>query len=408
MSDPSALAQSAPPRERVITPLFARLFLGFLLSGMNTSMFHLLPHYLELRGASEALYGAVAGSLGMLNFLSAMALGSRADLWSRKVSVNVYLGVAAVGNLVAILAMHGPLGWYLLVRALQGVQLGIGMPVALVWAVELGPPSRRNEVVAWLGLAGHAGTLLGPMLAEALIASHPAPQEAAAYLHVFWTGTLLVGLAAAVFSSVPNVQPPRGARRERSLLPLLARREARWLLAMFVVFGGVWGIVISYGKNYAALLGLSYASVWFGASTAGAMLSRGFIGRLTHWFGPRRLIEISLVGIAAGLLLLVPARGYGLLAVSGLVYGLSHGVLFPTLYVRYLDMLEPSHAGRAGVLVQGIFALGWGVFPYLGAFAIRYGGFGTLYGAMAALTLATLLAHRQVERLLKLRREVIA
>ena len=141
---PPEMSAAAAPPERILNPEFVKLFAAFHFFMLGMSVFNLLPHYLELRGASEGMYGAVAGTLGVVNFFCIVLWGHQADRWSRKTTVVFYLLLGIAGNAVAILAMDAPLNWYFLSRALQGITMGLGFPIIFVWTFEVSPPARKH------------------------------------------------------------------------------------------------------------------------------------------------------------------------------------------------------------------------------------------------------------------------
>ena len=138
LDSPQAPAPPVTPAEktRVVTFEFIKLFTGFHLFMLNISIFNLLPHFLELRGASQSFYGAVAGTLGLVNVVCVVMLGYRADFWTRKSTVALYLGLSMGGNLLAVLAIHAPMEWFFLVRVFQGIGIALALPILFAWAMD--------------------------------------------------------------------------------------------------------------------------------------------------------------------------------------------------------------------------------------------------------------------------------
>ncbi|MEE8395253.1 MAG: MFS transporter [bacterium] len=396
---PDTEAQATPPRG-VVNRDFIRLFLGFHFFMLNVSIFNLLPHYLELRGASEALYGAVAGTAGWANLFFALLLAYRADYWSRKATVMFYLFVALCGNAVALLAMSRGIEWFFPSRALHGIAMALGMPIIFAWTIEVSPLHRRKEGLAWLGIAGLSANSLGPLIGELILSMQPQPVSAGSYSLVFLTATVFQGVALAIFLTTRNrwaVAEEEGAGR--GLASILFRRESFPVLLIGVSFGGVFGVLMSFGKNYTSALGLAYASVLFSSYSIGAIISRIFITPLTTYLTPRHMIPFGLLGIGISQFMLSWAQGYPLLGGGGLVYGLSHGILYPTLFMRFLEFQRPSEFGRAAILFQGSFSGGWGLFPVVGGLMVQSTGFPALFSVLGAVTGVAILLHLRTERL---------
>ncbi|MBI3991900.1 MAG: MFS transporter, partial [Candidatus Lambdaproteobacteria bacterium] len=398
-------ANSVPVRapdvpQRVVNINFVKLNVAMFMLMINMSMFNLLPYYLELRGASQSFYGAVAGAMGVSNFLAMAFYGHRADQWSRRSSVLIYLIPMFLGNFVAIGAMFGDLNWYFLSRLLHGLFMGLGFPIMFAWVVELTPPERKHETLALFGVGGLMSNTVGPLIAELILGAQADPTSPDGYLPVFIAGTLISVLGAAAVMITPNrFAPPLAAGEKPSLLPMLRRNETKLLLLITIVFGGMFGVYVNFGKNFVADLGLTYVSVLFGTYTGGAILSRVLIRPVTAIVRQNNLIPVGLLGVAATFVMLSLSGGYWGLAMSGLFYGLGHGILFPALFVRFIDMQKKSESGRSTILYQGMFSAGWGALPYVGGLVVQQSSFQSLYAALAALCGFAMLVHQMAERM---------
>ena len=386
--------------DKILSANYIKLWFGLLFFMLNMSTFNLLPYYLELRGASPDLYGSVAGSMGVSSFLALLVLGHWADYWSRKTTLAVYFMAALAGNLVAIWAMGQPnLGWFFVSRLLQGVFMGVGFPIIFSWAVEVSPANRKHLVLAWIGIGGITANSLGPTLAEMVLALQPEANDPAAYFPVFVMATGFQLVALLFFLSVENKRAAaaEGNGRQR-LWPLMRHRESQLVLLIAGSFGGMFGVLMSFGKNYTASLELNYVSVLLWAYSIGAVFSRVFMVRIMRYVAERHLIPLGLLGIGATFLLLGAAEGYPLLGTAGFLYGLSHGVLYPTLFVRYLDFQRPGEIGRAVTLFQGCFSIGWGLLPMMGGAIVGRTNFPSFFSLLAALAGSGIILHLLAER----------
>ena len=403
-------ADAAPGRApdvplRVVNINFVKLNVAMFLLMINMSMFNLLPYYLELRGASQSYYGAVAGSMGVANFLAMALFGHRSDQWSRRSTVLIYLIPMFLGNFVAIGAMNADINWYFLSRLLHGLFMGLGFPIMFAWVVELTPPERKHETLALFGVGGLMSNTVGPLIAELILDAQADPTSPGAYLPVFISGTLITVLGAVAVMITPNrFAPPLAAGEKPSLRPILRRTETKLLLLITIAFGGMFGVYVNFGKNYVAALGLTYASVLFGTYTGGAILSRVLIRPVTALVRPGNLIPVGFLWVAATFAMLSLSGGYWGLAVSGLCYGLGHGILFPALFVRFIDVQKKSESGRSTILYQGMFSAGWGFLPYIGGMVVQQTSFQSLYAALAAMCGLAMLTHQMVERLVAARK----
>lgn len=396
---PSAAEPAPIVPQGVLSRDFAKLFAGFFCFMVSMSIFNLLPHYLELRGAGGGMYGAIAGTMGLTSFAAILLLGHTADRWSRKTTVSAYLGIALLANGVAVAAMWAPLEWYFFTRVLQGLPMAIALPLLSAWAMECSPPGRKHEVVAWLGVAGLLAESVGPLLAETILTLQPGASGGFSYLPVFLAaGVFMLAAQGSLLTARDARAAPDEGSGARGLPALLLAGDSVLVLALATVFGGVFGVFISFGKNYVTGVGLEFSSVLFGAYTGGALVIRIFITPLIRYVTPRYLIPCGFLAVGAAFFLLGRADSYLALSVSGLVYGFGHGVLYPTLFVRFVENQRPSEIGRASILVLGFFSGGWGLFPYLGGFILEQAGFPTLFNLLAAVAVGSIVLHLLTER----------
>ena len=383
--DPS-IPSAAAPADRILTANFVKLFVAVHFSMNDMSLYYLLPYYLERRGVPPGIYGLAAGTAGVSTVVSLLLFGRYADRWSRKTTILLYTVAALAGDLIALLALHAPIGWYFAARALHGVFLGLGFPLVFGWAVELCPPRQRFVALSWLGIAGIVSNTLGPFLSELILHWSGNPRDPDAFRGVFALGLVFTALASVLYATVEDRRVPPAAGRG-GLRTLLLRREAALVLLVTLVFGGMFGSLMSFGKNYTEARGLTFVSLLMSMYTAGAIVSRVFIRQIAARLPYVQLTAAGLLGASASFGLLGFADGYVLQAVSGLIYGFSHGVLYPTLYVRFIDFGGPAQIGRSATTFQGAFSVGIGALPVAGGFLIAGTGFPAYFWALAALGL---------------------
>lgn len=378
----------ATHEERIFNPDYIKLWFGLLFFMLNMSSFNLLPYHLELRGASPDLYGVVVGSMGLSSFFCLVLLGHKADSWSRKKTFSIYFTFAFAGNLASLWAMGQPdLNWYYAGRLLQGVFMGVGFPIVFSWTMEVSPPSMKHVVLAWFGIAGILANSLGPTLGELVLSFQPDPNHPDAYIPVFIMATAFELVSLVFFLSTRDVKPePSKPGASRGLLPLLGRPESVLTLLVALSFGGIFGVLMSFSKNYVSSLGLEFVSVLLWSYTIGAIFSRVFIQFVARIFPRNQIAPLGLAGLGVSFLLLGLAGGYPMLGAMGFLYGLSHGILYPTLYVQFVNYQKAGEMGRAATLFQGSFSVGWGLLPMMGGTVIRIAGFPTLFSLLGALS----------------------
>jgi MFS family permease len=384
---------ASPVSARLVDRNFVLIFLGAFCFNMDYTLYFLLPHYLELRGTSEAFYGAVAGSFGLSAFVFMLLLGHLGDAWPRKWQVLVYLLPFQAANVLAVLAYRAAPEWYFAVRILHGFSAGLAIPLLYTWSVELGAPQRRTEILAYMGMNFLIASILGPFLGEVLLAWFPTPQPADAYLALFAVSVALSVGGHAMLLAV-SASPMRPHRESwLALVGMIRRPASLLLLGLVLIFGGIYGVFFAFGKNYVAGMDLGFASVLFAGYAAGSIISRLVFRPMLLLFGELNLIPLGMTSFALSFLLLSVATTYPLLGMSGLLCGLSHTMLAPTTTSRLLALQRPAELGRATVIWYGTWGGGAGLFPYLGGFLLESVSFPTLYQWMAVVCLLSVGLH---------------
>jgi MFS family permease len=258
----------------------------------------------------------------------------------------------AVSLIFAVAPVH--LGLFALLRVVQGAAYAMFFIANFTLVVDLVPADRRGQALGIYGISGLTSMAVGPALGEAVVRAHGFP--------VFFAVTAGVGGAALLVTarmSEPAVWQP--AARE-GLAGLLAGVAAvpRMPMALAVAFGLGTGVVFTFLPAYAGTLGAPRIGVFAVAYSVGALVVRATAGRLIDTVG-RRAILIPALGLqAVGPLVLAvlgPLVGRGwpvppLLALTGLVAGAAHGLLYPALSALVMDVTPAERRGR----VIGVFS----------------------------------------------------
>ena len=386
---------------RILSSAFITLCSAFFFLLLSLGFSTLVPYYLQLRGADELLYGLSAGMHGVGGVLAMLLFSGRADQLSRRTGVLLYGAPAGVGALIMLVAVEAHPFWYLLALGLFGLMLGAALPLMFIWAADLSPPERRTEAFAWFGIAGLIADSLGPFLGEALLLVEGPQPTPASFRLVYLAAALLLLPAAACLVLTPEGRSAVAGSDEvesAGVRRLWSSGPVRLTLLAAVTFGGALGVMIGLGKNFVVSIGLTFVGPLLGGYTIGAIVVRVALPFVLSRFDRSRLPPLAFGGVTASMLLLAAAGGYGLLLVAGVVYGVSHGLLFPTLLSRLVDYGGLPAAGRLSTLYLGMYCLGQGVIPAIGGVILRLTSFQVLFLWMALVSLLGVVLTRRAEQ----------
>lgn len=317
---------------RAVTALLLAIFVVALAYGIALPLLPLLIEGELGAGADVGLHtGLITGAYAFALFLFAPVWGRWSDNGNRRrVLVFGLYGFAAAVAVGA--AIPGVLGLYLS-RFLSGAFAACILPVAQALVVDAGHDAEsRARHFAWLGIAGAAGLLGGPLIGGALgggggigLGSTTfAPSQAA------------LAAAAAAAAALAALWLPAACPRPRSdPAKPVARRELATLLSLSgVVAGGLGAFEVSVALRgqadpalSSAQLGVVFAECMLVMAAAQAIV----FNRWVRVGSTARLIAPCLLALGLALLLLPGASsGMGLMLGTGAVAAAA-GILVPVL-----------------------------------------------------------------------------
>jgi MFS family permease len=335
-------------------PLYTREFFLLLASGLllttGIGVFYLFPLFVLELGGSKVDIGILMGTMS----LSAVALrpwtSGLVDRLGRKGSLAAgCLLMTAVS--VAHLFFKGAIGQVfpvlVVLRLLFGIGVALGIIASLTLAADLAPVSRLNEGLGVFGVMPLMGIAIGPVVGESIIQQ--------------WGFNAMFLAAAGLFTAgffflLPlkdNFSTPEGAVQGGFMRALRIERVWRMgfiCLCFGVAFAAHGGFVAPFAKA-----GSMAVSAYFVSYSTAAVISRLFGGMLADRFGEKRLIPVALVIAGAGFVGLVQVTSTPGLIWTGLVAGLGHGLLFPSLIALTIRPIAAGDRGKVtGILTGGV------------------------------------------------------
>ncbi|WP_311210283.1 MULTISPECIES: MDR family MFS transporter [unclassified Aeromicrobium] len=251
MSEPSATTQ-APAAEaagqmthrQVLEALSGLLLAMFVAMLSSTVVTNALPRIVtDLEGSQTGYTWVVVATLLAMTATTPI-WGKLADLFSKKMLVQIALVIFSAGSLVAAFAPS--MGVLIGARALQG--LGVGGLTALVQVViaSMVTPRERGRYSGYIGAVFALATVSGPLIGG-LIVDSP----------LGWRGCFFVGLPFALAAFV---------LLQRTLhLPVVRREVSIDYAGATLIMGGVSLLLV-----WVSLAGSSFA--WASATSAGLVI----------------------------------------------------------------------------------------------------------------------------------------
>jgi len=329
------------PRRRLPAAVIA---LGFasLFTDVGTEMiFPLLPAFVASLGAPPAFLGLVEGLADATSSLLKLASGYLAEGRSKKRLVLVGYGVASLARPLVALATAP---WHVLaVRLIDRVGKGIRTSPRDALIADAVPADQAGRAFGFHSAMDHAGAVLGPLLATALLALGWQARS------VFWFAFVPGLLAMATLLTVREPRPvaasaAAGAGTEPPVLPASLRRYFA-ILALFSLGNSSDAFLLLRAKE----LGISLESLplLWAVFNATKVLSARYGGVWSDRVRRSKLIAVGWGVYALTYLAFGVARSAWHMWALFCIYGVYHGLTEPAEKALVRDLSPAPARGRA-------------------------------------------------------------
>jgi EmrB/QacA subfamily drug resistance transporter len=229
----SAAAPSSPASTRsVLVPLSGLLMALFVAILSSTIVSNALPRILGDLGGTQAQYTWVVTASLLAMTASTPIWGKLADLFSKKLLVQLAITIFIVGSMLAGLSTSTPelIGF----RVLQGLGMGGLTALAQVVMAAIIPPRERGRYSGYLGAIMAVATVGGPLIGGVIVDS--------------------IGWRWCFYVTVPIAVVALGLLQKTLTVPTYKREVHIDYLGALLIAGGVSALLIWTslgGKNFA-------------------------------------------------------------------------------------------------------------------------------------------------------------
>jgi MFS transporter, DHA1 family, multidrug resistance protein len=355
-----------------------------------------LPLYIiQLGVAPIAKVSVWAGAVASINFLMAAIFspvwGGIADRTGRKVMV--VRSCLAIALFTALMGLVQNVWQLFAARALMGVFSGFsGAAVALVGTQV--PEERLGFSLGWMSTGQLIGGLLGPLLGGFLADSlHD-------YRQVFFATAFVSLAAAALCVALVHERPGAVASREQrvsffaalreiALHPQLAPMFLVVLLAQVVAFG-VQPIVPLFVRSLVGNVPwlATAAGLAFAVTGLADLIASPFLGKRSDRLGYRRVLLVSLCGVAAFTVPQAFVRALDAFIVLRFGVGLFLGGVLPTANALIGRIFPLERRGQVFGITSSATFLGMFAGPLIGGVVAARFGFEAVFLTIGAMALA--------------------
>lgn len=345
--------------------VFYYMSLANLLFFLGNSFFILLPIFLKNLGASESYIGFMNNVDKVLIIISSVIIGAIINKWDRILLLRVGYALLVVTFMLYLLVSS--IAWTIApIRILHGIGFSLVLILGTTVIFDMISPDRAAEAIGIFGVTGAISLAVSPVVGEILL------RRGVSHYVLF-----IISAALVTGSLILSFMLPRRSET-RSALPLESKGffglyhsgEYRTYTIVTLIFGGGFGIIITYLPNFIrSASGYSY-SYFFVVYIAVLMIIRLAFIRIFMRADVRLLLAGALVAGAVMNVSFNLPLSMGLLTFTGILYGISHGVLYPLLNVQMVGMVAEGDRGRSNALFTAAFNGGVMLFAFVFGFII--------------------------------------
>lgn len=343
---------------------FVLTFICHFLFGLCfSSLLPTLPLYLSSVRFDDTQIGVLIGAFGIASLLLRPASGIALQRYAHK-HIIAFGCVCFTITAPALLFLNS--FWPLfLIRIIQGTSFALVTTASFALVVEITPPERRSQSIAYFLLSANISMMIAPSFGMFLIHKF-------SFSFLFIT-LLFISLGSALMTiPLSMIRSGDGKAAAFELGSLISRPAVpASLISMGQQFG--WGAISTFFSLYAVQKGVSNPGLFFGSMAAAMIACRVFGSDLMNKHGPRQLIAILISGTTFGFALLAFSGTQVMFVLIGIILGSANAFMMPTTMDYAVRRAGPS-SGAAVATFMGLSDFGMAIGPVImGVVASTFG-----------------------------------
>ena len=357
---------------------FILIIISSFIFFFNFHSFILLPIRIQELGGSTSTIGFIMGAAWISTIFTTPLVGVLIDRWGGKwflafgglIMSFTTLPFAYLGSLNSLFPF---------LRIMQGASLSLCFISAGTLAAEVSPLTKRAQALGIFGLFAIVNHALAPYIGKLIIESYG--------FKFFFLSVFAIGLLSFLVASL--IDEPEGFYKSNkegsSYLKTFLQTGVPVSAFTLMVVGVGFITTITFLPVFSKGIGVESFQNFFLAYTISALCMRLFGGWIPDRYGKKRTSIPSLLFFALSIFWLGFASDKVDLIYTGILFGLSHGLLYPSIYALVIDLTPMPDRGKAFSICSVAFTFGGMLGSILCGFMAELYGFRIMY-QMVALT----------------------
>jgi len=311
--------------------------------GMNLFI-PILPVFLQSQGFAETQIGLIMGATAASALFVRPWVGVQVDTRGSR-------PVILVGQILLMISTLGYL-WaakfisFFVLRMIFGVGLAFYGTGAVTFASSIGTGESNSSSIAMYTLTTMLGLGLSMSMAQVAF-------DNLGFGILVMLSFILIGIAFGVMKF--RAHPARIATNNDLRVPFMEVLKTKIVLATTVCQFGAsfsFGAIFTFIPLAALEKGIHFYSLFFIAFAVSVVCSRFFVRRATEMLGLEKASVYASITMLVAILLLLVNISAPVLVLSGVLFGLGFGIVFPTLVLLLVQRINQTNRGTAlGILI---------------------------------------------------------
>jgi MFS family permease len=331
-----------------------------LMTFSSLATFNLIPLFLESLGGSPGQIGLIVGVFSIAAFLSRPLAGWLLGRVQPKKVCVIGLGLMLIASVLYVFVKK--IDWAIyFIRTLHGLGFSIFVLAAMLITILAVPEKTRTYAIGVVSTGFLLPLLVAPYIAEVII------QRYGFFFYFLVAGILVaIPLVAVLFFKSPMPRVVREPNTHgRGFFRLLARKRTLIIFSLAFIFEVGLGSSLTFVPLLAHQGTAMRAGYYYTCLGLTAVLLRVFGGKHITFWGDPRLLFPAFCFLTGGAVLLFFSRDNLHLALSGLVWGIGTGVLYPHLSALAVEGTPTNEKGMVLSMFTASVDLGFAFGPII-------------------------------------------
>ncbi len=352
-------------REFILVTLSAFVFF------FNFHSFLLLPLRIKELGGSESDIGFIMGAAGFSTIFTTPAVGMLVDRWGRKWFIALGGLIMAIST-VPFAYLNTLTFLFALLRVLHGAAFSLCFISAGTLTADVTPAQKRSQALGLFGVFTIVNYALAPFVGKRIIESYG---FRAFFLIVFIFGFLsfLVALLIREPKKIKSNVEGKG------IVTTLFRKGVFVSAFALMISGSGFIPTLTFIPVFAKKVKIEAFDLFFIAYTFAALAVRILGGWIPDKLGKKRAAIPALLFFSLSIMGISFVSRESHFIETGVLFGLSHGLVYPSIYALVIDLSPIVERGRAFAICSVAFTLGGMLGLFIYGLVAEFWGFHIMY-----------------------------